>query len=263
MNHWKELIVGLTRDIPLQKPRRSNFVVIMAGGLGSRLRPLTYQQPKPLLKVGTKPILETIIENFVSQGFYRFYLCINYKGHMIKEYFNDGNQWNIDIRYIEEPKRLGTAGALSLLPERPNEPFFVMNGDLLTKVDFVRLLQFHQKQNAVATMCVREYTHTIPYGVTNLDGSKVLDLVEKPTHRYHTNAGIYTVNPEMIDKIPADTFFDMPTLINHLLEEQLHIASFPLHEYWIDIGHIRDFEQARTDYEIFFADHSNSNPDYI
>jgi len=245
-------VVGLTRYILPSEPRRQNLIVLMAGGLGSRLRPLTYKQPKPLLKVGSKPILETIIDNFAKQGFYRFYLCINYKGYMIRDYFQDGRHWDVEINYIEEPKKLGTAGALSLLPEIPDSPFFVMNGDLLTKVDFVRLLQFHLKQESAATMCVREYSHTIPYGVTQLDGYQVTELQEKPTHRYYTNAGIYTLNPDIIKHIPENTFYDMPTLLNQLLSDKQLISSFPLREYWIDIGRASDFEQARLDYDEFF-----------
>lgn len=164
---------GLATYVPPAEPRRPNWVVLMAGGLGSRLGPLTQHQPKPLLKVGEKPILETIIENFLAQGFYRFYICINYKGQMIRDYFGDGSRWDAEITYVEENRRMGTAGALSLLPEAPQLPLIVMNGDLLTKVDFVRLLQFHRRNQAAATLCVREHSHTVPYGVVEMDGYAV------------------------------------------------------------------------------------------
>ncbi len=241
-------VVGLARFEPPKEPRHDNPVILMAGGLGTRLHPLTQSQPKPLLEIGSKPILETIIENFAEHGFYKMYLCINYKGEMIKKYFGDGSRWNVEIQYIEELKRMGTAGALSLLPFTPEKPFFVMNSDLLTKVDFVRLLRFHQKHSASATICTREYTHQIPYGVVNLNGHDVIDMVEKPTHRFSVNAGIYVLEPETLDNIPDDCFFDMPSLIDTLLEQKRSVSSFPIHEYWIDIGRMQEFKQAHEDY---------------
>jgi dTDP-glucose pyrophosphorylase len=241
-------VVGLARFELPKEPRRDNPVVLMAGGLGSRLHPLTQSQPKPLLEVGSKPILETIIENFADHGFHNIYLCINYKGEMIKKHFGDGSRWNVKINYIEEHKRMGTAGALSLLPDKPDMPFFVMNSDLLTKVDFVRLLHFHQKHSGSATLCTREYTHQIPYGVINLEGHEVLNMIEKPTHRFSVNAGIYVLEPKTLNDIPADCFFDMPSLINTLLKKKEPVNSFPIHEYWIDIGRMQEFEQAHEDY---------------
>jgi NDP-sugar pyrophosphorylase family protein len=206
------------------------------------------------LEVGSKPILETIIENFAEHGFHKIYLCINYKGEMIKQYFGDGSRWNVEIEYIEEQKRMGTAGALSLLPKSPDMPFFVMNSDLLTKVDFVRLLHFHQKHSGSATLCTREYSHQIPYGVINLEGHDVIDMVEKPTHRFSVNAGIYVLEPETLNDIPDDCFFDMPSLINVLLENKKTVSSFPIHEYWIDIGRMQEFKQAHEDYSEKFID---------
>jgi len=247
-------VFGLARYELPKEPKRDNPVILMAGGLGTRLHPLTQSQPKPLLEVGSKPILETIIENFADHGFYNIYLCINYKGEMIKNYFGDGSRWNVEIQYIEEHKRMGTAGALSLLPNKPGAPFFVMNSDLLTKVDFVRLLHFHQKQSASATMCTREYTHQIPYGVINLEGHEVVSMVEKPTQRFSVNAGIYVLEPETLENIPADVYFDMPSLINTLLDNKESVSSFPIHEYWIDIGRMREFEQAHEDYSTQFID---------
>lgn len=247
-------VVGLARFEFPKEPKRDNPVILMAGGLGTRLHPLTQSQPKPLLEVGSKPILETIIENFAEHGFHKIYLCINYKGEMIKQYFGDGSRWNVEIEYIEEQKRMGTAGALSLLPKSPDMPFFVMNSDLLTKVDFVRLLHFHQKHSGSATLCTREYSHQIPYGVINLEGHDVIDMVEKPTHRFSVNAGIYVLEPETLNDIPDDCFFDMPSLINVLLENKKTVSSFPIHEYWIDIGRMQEFKQAHEDYSEKFID---------
>lgn len=243
----------LVRADAFKESPRENLVVLMAGGKGTRLRPLTEHEPKPLLKVGNKPILETIIESFAAQGFHRFQLCINYRGEMIRDHFGDGAQWGIQIEYIEEPMRLGTAGALGLLAKRPEQPFFVMNGDLLTKVDFVRLLEFHKKQANAATLCVREYRYQIPYGVVQLDQYRILRLKEKPVHYYNVNAGIYLLNPAVLDLIPAAQYFDMTSLIDLLLGNGAQVGSFPLREYWMDIGRMEDFEQAHTEYAEHFS----------
>ena len=216
--------------------------------MGTRLYPLTQQRPKPLLKVGEKPIIQTIIENFISQGFSDFKICINYLGEKIKDFCGDGSRWNVNIDYIEEDKRLGTAGALSLLPQRPDKPFFVMNGDVLTKVDFVRLLVFHEKQKNLATMCVREYRYQIPYGVVKLDQHRIVDLKEKPVEYYNVNAGVYLLEPAVLDYIPANQYFDMTRLFEVMMERNLQVGSFPLREYWVDVGRMEDFEQAHTDY---------------
>lgn len=241
-------ICDLARIELPDEPRRDNTVVLMAGGLGTRLRPLTHASPKPLLRVGDKPIIQTIIENFVAQGFYNFKICINYHGDKIRAYLGDGSKWGITIEYIEENKRLGTAGALSLLTERPELPFFVMNGDILTKVDFVRLIGFHEKQQNKATMCVREYRYQIPYGVVKLDNHRILRLKEKPIQYYNVNAGIYLLEPDVLDVIPRNEYFDMTSLFEQLINHEIQVGSFPLTEYWMDVGRMEDFEQADMEY---------------
>ncbi|WP_417333251.1 nucleotidyltransferase family protein [Halarcobacter sp.] len=228
--------------------KRRNRVILMAGGLGTRLRPLTEGIPKPLLKVGNKPILETIIENFAKYGFVNITISVNYKADMIKEYFGDGSNFGVNIDYIEETKRLGTAGALSLLKEKPIEPFFVMNADLLTNINFTHLLDFHSFENAIATMCVREYNYQVPYGVIETDESKIISIKEKPIEKFFVNAGIYALSPQVFEYIPNNEFFDMPTLFEKLIEKELKTISFPLHEYWLDIGRMSDFEQAQSEY---------------
>lgn len=240
-------------ELPLE-PERTTPVVIMAGGLGARLRPLTNDIPKPLLKVGSRPVLETIVENFAEQGFPDISLCINYRGDMIREHFGDGSRWDVNIRYVEEPDRMGTAGALTLLPQRPTEPFIVMNGDLLTKVDFVRLLDFHNKQGFSATIAMREYSHQIPYGVLEVDQDyRITRMVEKPLERRYVSAGIYILSPEALDFIPGDGYFDMPTLFNRLMENDRTVGSFPLRDYWIDIGRLEDLERAGEEYSEIFG----------
>lgn len=246
-------IVDLVRYVPPQEPNRENPVILMAGGLGTRLRPLTENQPKPLLRVGSKPILETIIENFRGQGFYRINLSINYMGNMIRDYFGNGEKWDVEITYLEEKQRLGTAGALSLLEQQPNLPMIVMNGDLLTNVDFVRLLDFHERQRAMATLCVREYSYQVPYGVVKVDDYAVEMLEEKPVQHHFVNAGIYALNPEVLKRIPNDEFYDMTTLLDSLINEQHKVSGFPLRDYWMDIGRMDDYEQADSEYQEYFS----------
>lgn len=228
--------------------QKANKVILMVGGLGTRLHPLTETLPKPMLNVGSRPILETIIESFKNYGFTNFVLCVNYKKEIIMDYFQDGFHLGVNIEYIEETKRLGTAGALSLLSEKPIEPFFVMNGDLLTKINFEQLLDFHNDTDSLATMCVREYEYQIPYGVIETDNHKLLSIIEKPIHKSFVNAGIYVLDPGMLDHVPNDVFYDMPDLYKKLMSKDEKVSAFPLREYWLDIGQLDDYEQANGDY---------------
>lgn len=233
---------------------KKNKVILMAGGLGTRLKPLTDGTPKPLLNVGTKPILQTIVENFVSFGFKDIIISVNYKADMIKNYFQDGKNFGANISYLEESKRLGTAGALSLIKEKIDKPFFVMNADLLTNVNFENLLNFHIEANSIATMCVREYDFQVPYGVIKTKNDKITSIEEKPIQKFFVNSGIYVLSPSILKNIPEDTFYDMPTLFNELIKEQKNVISFPIHEYWLDIGHIEDFQKAQLEYEHIYKD---------
>lgn len=239
-------------DDYLRKSEKPNTVVLMAGGLGTRLRPLTENIPKPMLKVGTKPILETIIENFCSYGFRNFFLCVNYKSEVIIDHFGDGSRLGANIRYIQEPKRLGTAGALSLLPPIGSDPLIVMNGDLLTNINFEHLLNYHLTADALATMCVREYDFQVPYGVVEMTGATIQAIVEKPVHSFYVNAGIYVLSPQALPLIPTDSFYDMPDLFQQLIHSEKKICSFPIKGYWLDIGRSDDFAKANTDYEDIF-----------
>lgn len=232
--------------------KRDNWVVLMAGGLGSRLHPLTNDCPKPMLKVGDKPILETIITNFIEYGFSKFYLAVNYKAEMIEDYFGDGAKWGIKIHYLREQSRLGTAGALSLLPEKPTQPLFIMNGDLLTKINFAQLLDFHIEHHAQATMCVREYNFQVPYGVVEIDQHRLKKVIEKPVQQFFVSAGVYLLEPEALSHIPQNTYFDMPSLFDILIENQFETTVFPVREYWLDIGRMGDFERANGEFpEVF------------
>lgn len=250
------ILVGLEEiDTVLAPPRRENWVVLMAGGLGTRLKQLTKDVPKPLLRIGDKPILETILISFIELGFSRFFISVNYKSELIEDYFGDGSRWGARIEYLREDKKLGTAGALGLLPEKPSAPVLVMNGDVLTKVNFHQLLDFHLEHKAVATMCVREYDFQVPYGVVKLDRHRIASIEEKPIQRFFVNAGIYVLEPKVLDLVPRDVFFDMPTLFEKLVDQQRETAVFPVREYWLDVGRIDDFEQANTEFrEVFEND---------
>jgi len=242
-------VVGLVHMRELTPPieSRDNWVVLMAGGLGERLRPLTDKTPKPLLSVGSKPILESILEGFVEQKFRRFYISVNYKAAAIKRHFGDGRKWNVDIRYLEEDSRLGTAGALRLVPERPNTPFIVMNGDLVTRVNFQDLLDYHDQQRSKATMCVRQYDFQVPFGVVGINGNRIRMIDEKPVQRFLVNAGIYVLDPYLISLIPGDRAFDMTDLFARAIEAGRDTAAFPIHEYWLDVGRLDDLQRANLD----------------
>lgn len=246
-------IVGLAEiDEMLQPTRRSNKVVLMAGGLGTRLSPLTDSIPKPMLNVGKKPILETIIENFAKYGYRDIVLSVSYKSHVIEQHFGDGAAFGVKISYVHETKRMGTAGALSLMRDQLTESFFVMNADLLTNVNFEHLHDYHESHNAMATMAVREYEFQVPYGVVNISDSRITSIEEKPSHRFYVSGGIYMLTPESLELIPNDQFFDMPSLFEAMIAKGANALSFPIREYWLDIGRMSDYEKANSEYgEVF------------
>lgn len=233
----------------LSKPKFENPVFLMAGGFGTRLRPLTDNCPKPMLEIGNKPILETVLLSFVKAGFSNFYISTHYMPELILEHFGDGGKWGINIEYIHEDKPLGTGGALGLLPDTiPQDlPLILMNGDVLTKVDFARLLEFHNDNDADATMCVREYEYQIPYGVISGDGNRITEMVEKPIQRFFVNAGIYVLSPSVVNSVPQDLNIDMPTILEQQISLQKDVLMFPIHEYWLDIGRMDDFNRAQVD----------------
>lgn len=246
-------VLGIEIFDDLVRPADSDaWVVLMAGGLGTRLMPLTENLPKPMIPVGGRPLIETIIRNFETQGFRNIYLSVNYKSEVIRDHFGDGRDFGVSIEYLVEDRRLGTAGALSLLPKRPPGRVIVMNGDLLTSVNFRHLLEFHAEQRALATMCVREYAIQVPYGVVETDGLRLKAVIEKPTQKFFVNAGVYALEPEVFDLIPKDEFFDMPQLFDRIVANGGASAVFPIHEYWLDIGRIDDLERARGDIGAMF-----------
>ncbi|EPG0369924.1 nucleotidyltransferase family protein [Photobacterium damselae] len=243
-------VVGLeTLHSALSKDKYQNPVFIMAGGFGTRLKPLTDTCPKPMLKIGSKPILETVIRSFIKAGFQNFYISTHYMPEQIHNHFGDGSSLGINITYIHEEHPLGTGGALGLLPNDlpENLPLIMINGDVLTKVDFQRLLEFHEEHQADATMCVREYDYQIPYGVVQGKGHKITSMVEKPIQHFFVNAGIYVVSPKVIHSVPKNHKIDMPTLLEQHIDAHNNVLMFPIHEYWLDIGRMDDFNRAQTD----------------
>jgi len=231
----------------IEKATYDNPVFLMAGGFGKRLHPLTEKTPKPLLSVGNSPILENILKQFIHAGFHNFFISVFYKAEMIQEYFGDGSTWGVSIKYIHEDNPLGTAGSLGLLPsDMIDLPLIMMNGDLLTRVDFEHLLLFHKQSNAAATVCVRQYDYQIPYGVVEVHDNLVVNINEKPLQKFLVNAGIYVLNQNLLSLIDGTTPIDMPEfLCNKIGEEKVTV--FPIHEYWLDIGQLSEYERANKD----------------
>lgn len=229
-----------------------NPVIFMVGGEGKRLYPLTKDCPKPLLKLGEKPILEHIVENFVAQGFYNFVMSVNYKAEMIESHFGNGEKFNCNISYLKETQPLGTAGSLSLIGQ-VDSPAIVMNGDILTKTNFAELLTYHNKHEASATMCVRPFELQVPYGVISAAEDRISQIDEKPVHTFFVNGGIYVLNPEMFGFLESKEVIDMPGFFQRIIQNGHKVSPYLVREYWLDVGQFPDFERARQDFERFFS----------
>lgn len=243
------IIVGLqTLHELIGKKSLSTPVFIMAGGFGTRLHPLTEQCPKPLLKVGGKPILELTLERLIEFGFHNFYISTHFLSEMIRDYFGNGEKWGVSISYTREESPLGTGGALGLLPhDEINEPLLLMNGDLLTTLNFESLLDFHNEQNCAATMAVRTYEHQVPFGVIENEGCRLRSIVEKPLQKCFVNAGVYVLQPEIVKSVDEGTVVDMPDLLENWIGVGSGVSTFPLNEYWLDIGRMDDFNRAQIE----------------
>lgn len=241
-------LVTLNDLIPDQpRPLRA---VIMAGGFGSRLRPLTEDLPKPMLPVGGRPLLERTVARLRDAGVRHVSMSTFFKAEKVVAHFKDGSEFGIALDYVSEDRPLGTAGALTRM-QPPTEPLLVINGDILTSVDFRAMHEFHREHDAVLTVAVRKYDFSVPFGVIECDGVNVRSLVEKPTYSSFVNAGIYLLEPLAFDYIPKDIpegdRFNMTDLICRLLEAHHTVVSFPIHEYWLDIGQHSDYVQAQAD----------------
>lgn len=244
------VLLGLLTDQDLlQVDEISTPVVLMAGGKGVRLYPLTKDVPKPMLKIGDQPILEIIIRKLHAQGFRNIYISVNYLAEVIREHIKDGAWLGVNVTYLEESQPLGTAGALGQLAGTLSEPFLVMNSDLLTNANLRELVKFHKKQGAKATLGVREYTFQVPYGVVNIEGHEVQSISEKPLHRSMVSAGIYVLDPWALNLVPKDEYCDMPTLLDSVREASEKVVAFPIHESWLDIGRHDDLNEARNNLE--------------
>jgi dTDP-glucose pyrophosphorylase len=224
---------------------RPNWAVVMAGGRGERLRPITDLLPKPMIKVAGRPILERIVLHLVGFGIRRIFLSVNYMGEVIEGHFKDGAALGCKIEYLKEGKPLGTGGALSLLPEKPDHPILMLNGDLLAQFNVENLLAFHADGGFKATVGVHEYVHTVPYGVVEREGDRITGIREKPTQTWLANAGIYVFDPGLVERVPKDTYFPLPALVEECLDRGEAVGAFPIKEDWIDVGHPKELRRAR------------------
>jgi dTDP-glucose pyrophosphorylase len=246
-------LVGLeTFDELLEAPNYPNPVLIMAGGLGERLGALTRDRPKPMLNVGGRPLLETIVRNVVQQGFRNIFISVNYRAEMIVDHFGDGSAFGAAIQYVHEAERLGTAGALGLLPTPSDLPMVVTNGDILTTINYGALLDFHNGTPAEATMAVREHKVHVPYGVVTAAEGYLHAIREKPTESWFVSAGIYVVGRAAFDHVERGVRIDMPTVLERIVANKGRVAIYPLREYWLDIGRMEDFEQAHAEFHEVF-----------
>ena len=236
-------VVDLVTDRPELTPFDGTFV-IMAGGRGSRLMPLTDSTPKPMLLVGAKPILEHILTSAISQGFENFVISVNYLGKQIENYFGDGSAWGASITYLREEEPLGTAGALSLLPRGAPGPIVVSNGDLVTNLDYRAMIQNHEQSGATISMAIRRFELRNPYGVVATNGEFVEGIVEKPAYISQVNTGIYVLTSEVLTNLQPDTFLNMTDLVQRALDQNERVAAFAIHESWMDIGTPQDFQTA-------------------
>jgi dTDP-glucose pyrophosphorylase len=247
-----QLVDVETFDELLEAPNYPNPVLIMAGGLGERLGPLTRERPKPMLSVGGRPLLETIVRNVVQQGFRNIFISVNYKAEMIVDHFGDGAALGASIQYVHETERLGTAGALGMLPAPPDLPLVVTNGDILTTINYGALLDFHNGTPAEATMAVREHKVHVPYGVVSASEGYLQTIREKPTESWFVSAGIYVIGRAAFDQVERGVRIDMPAVLERIVANKGRVAIYPIREYWLDIGRMEDFEQAHAEFHEVF-----------
>lgn len=222
-----------------------NIAVIMAGGKGVRMRPLTEYTPKPMLKVAGRPIIERLVLKLVGNGITNIYIAINYLGWVIKEHFGDGSRFGCNITYLEEEKELGTGGALNLLPADINSPILVLNGDLVTGADFSDILHFHRQKRCEATIVAKHYTHAVPYGTLEFKDHQLISIREKPNMSCFINTGIYVLNPTLLKLVhPKGVLFPMTRIFESCLDQKTSISVYHLEEEWRDLGDIKEFHTA-------------------
>jgi len=250
INSQREILGLYQRNLFSEKVlNRPNNMLIMAGGFGKRLYPHTENCPKPMLKISGKPILEHIIENAKKNGIYNFIISLHYMGNLIEDYFKDGSNLGVIIKYLKEDKPLGTAGAISLIDFPLNEPFVVTNGDVLTDIDYGDLIDFHIKNNGYATMAVRQHELQNPFGVVKTNGLEIIEIEEKPISISYINAGVYVFEPSIVNYFVKDERCDMPDLFKKMTSKNLKTLAYPIHEQWMDIGKPIDLDEANKAYE--------------
>ena len=239
-------VVGLRTwdEFPMSKEIYNKFI-IMAGGRGLRLKPYTDTVPKPMLKVGDRPILQCIIEKARNEGFNDFTICINYLGAQIESFFGDGSSFGVNIDYVREDSPLGTAGALTLLKISPNDPIVVTNGDVLTDVRYSDILEYHLNHKSDLTMAVRIHERQSPFGVVKLTGIAVSDIVEKPVNIEYINAGVYVVESMVLKYMKSNSYLDMPEFFKIVINDNKKVIAFQIHEPWVDIGTHKDYESVK------------------
>ncbi len=226
-----------------------NSVLLMAGGRGKRLMPLTKDCPKPLIKINGKPLLEIILEQCIDAGLRKFYISVHYLSQKIMDYFENGDKWGVDIQYLHEDKPLGTAGALTLLPKDLSYPLLTINGDILTKINLKQLINFHQNNRAEISLSGSEFYYESPYGVIEVDGINFKSITEKPSFKHFINAGIYLINPSIFKEIKSNEYLDMPDLLNKCLLNKSKIVVYPMYEYWLDIGRVDNLNKANLEWD--------------
>ena len=226
--------------------------VILAGGLGTRLKPFTEVIPKPLLPIGEKAVLEIQIEHLRKHGVDEVILATNYKSDYIENFFGDGSRYGVKLIISREEERLGTAGPLKLLEDRLTEPFLVMNGDILSNLDFSALIQFAGQQESPLTLTIKKIIMPYAFGNIFFDGDRVTGIEEKPNIVTHALAGIYAMKPDVFNHIPAGEYYGMDQLILKLLAEGLPVTKYELKDYWLDIGRVDDYESAQADFQRSF-----------
>lgn len=229
-----------------KSPERNSLMVIMVGGKGTRLLPYTQNQPKPMVLVAGKPMLEHIIERAKLEGFKHFVLAIHHLGHVIESHFGNGERLGVKIDYLREQSPLGTAGALGLLNPKPEEPFLVTNGDVITDISYGAMLDFHNRYQASATMAVRIHEWRHPFGVVQVQDLEIVGFEEKPVEQCHINAGVYVLSPEVLNELNAGISCDMPTLFQRLKLKTKRTLAYPMHELWLDVGNPKDLQAANA-----------------
>tara|TARA_Y100001968_G_scaffold288903_1_gene291520 strand:+ start:7460 stop:8509 length:1050 start_codon:yes stop_codon:yes gene_type:complete len=244
-----KLINLIVKNNSLNKEKKDNYILIMAGGKGKRLMPYTRECPKPMIKVSGKPMLEIILEQCIESGFKKFYFSVNYLKEQIMNYFDDGSKWGISIEYLIENQPLGTAGCLTYINKEISKPLIVINGDILTNFNLHNILSFHNESESQATIGAREYTVNIPFGILSVKDHELQNVLEKPTYKYLVNAGIYVINPNHVKEVKAEEYLDMTDFLINLKKQGAKIGVCPIHEYWIDVGIPEALSKANKDWE--------------